>query len=319
MERHFKGTKLILGISLIIVILFVVGYKFTEVGPKKLGLIKQEDIKGRNELIKSKIKDNGNTKKIPVLMYHHILTEDEIIEYNWTENNSILSLENFGDQMDYLHENDFYTLILSELEEFLIEGRELPNNSVLITFDDGYLSNAKYAYPIMKDYGFRGTIFMMGKASENETRDFLPGEAVILSNKEIDKYMDVFEYGSHTYDMHSEVDGKSLLTSSSIEQIKKDIESNIKIYKTGAIAYPYGGYNRKVIKAFTNEGYRLGFTTKAGYINKRSNQFKLNRFGIRPDTDIEKFKDIVNGKLKDEPFLKRLYGFVVRKFNFLSS
>jgi len=40
------------------------------------------------------------------------------------------------------------------------EGDEIPSRSVVLTFDDGYLDNWVYAYPLLKKYGFHGTIFV---------------------------------------------------------------------------------------------------------------------------------------------------------------
>ena len=46
-------------------------------------------------------------------------------------------------------------------------GKHLPDKPIVITFDDGYKDNHDFAYPIMKEYGYTGTIFVVSKAIGN--------------------------------------------------------------------------------------------------------------------------------------------------------
>lgn len=186
MKNKLSTFKKILALALMLFILInAAEFVFAETTMLKLDLLNQDNIEMRNSHIKLKILTQGKANKITMLLYHHILKKNEIDNYGWTGNDSILSLENFREQMNYLYQNDFYTLTLAELEEFLYKGIELPKKAILITFDDGYLSNAKYAYPVMKEFGFKGSIFLIGSTSEKEPMEFTPEKIVHLSNKEI--------------------------------------------------------------------------------------------------------------------------------------
>ena len=54
-----------------------------------------------------------------------------------------VSVENFHDQMDYLSQN-YNILSIDDLYDHFINGRIL-NKNILITFDDGYEINTKFA------------------------------------------------------------------------------------------------------------------------------------------------------------------------------
>ena len=99
-------------------------------------------------------------QKVPVLLYHHLLTEEENRLYR--ENGSVISTDEFEWQMKWLHDNGWQTVSSRELIDFLYEGKALPKKSVLITFDDGYASNLRYAAPVLRQYGYTAVIFVSG-------------------------------------------------------------------------------------------------------------------------------------------------------------
>ena len=95
--------------------------------------------------------------------------------------------------------------------------------------------------------------------------------------------------------MHSIIKGQNLLIISPIDKVAEDLRINKILYKTSYIAYPYGQYNERLIGWLIKGNYKLGFTTKPGYVNKKSKVFELNRFVIYPKTSIKRFEEIVNG------------------------
>ncbi|QQY79933.1 polysaccharide deacetylase [Keratinibaculum paraultunense] len=264
---------------------------------EKYQLLHEENKRLRNEILKLKNQiSEKKAEKIPVLLYHHILKQEDIDKYNWSENNSVLSLETFEEQMNYLYENGFYTATLDELQSFLNGEITFPEKTVVITFDDGYLSNALYAYPIMKKYNFRGTIFMLGYRVDDIQASFNPSSTQSLSIHEAYKYEDVFDYESHTYKLHDvDKNGNKLLLASDKKTIINDLTMSKNLLNAKYFSYPYGVYDENTIKYLKDTGYEMAFTIKPGYVTKDLNKYELPRFSISPQVPFSRFKRIVNG------------------------
>lgn len=237
----------------------------------------------------------AKAKKIPVLLYHHILKDEDIKANGWESNDSIISVESFKEQMDYLHDNGYKTATLDELQGFIDETIELPKKTVVITFDDGYLSNAVYAYPIMKEYGFKGTIFMRGDLSTQPQKAFDSKSLQFISVSESYKYIDVFEYGCHTFNLHfTDENNIPLLISLPKDKIMEDLKMNKELFNTKYIAYPFGKYNNDTLEYVKELGYEMGFTGDYGYVSKDASKLELPRIVIGPKTTIKQFKGILN-------------------------
>lgn len=114
---------------------------------------------------------------LPVLMYHHVSPTPGLVT---------VSPQNFRSQMQWLAEHSWHTLTTSAFAAGLAAG-VWPKKSVLLTFDDGYLDNRAYAYPVLKEFGQYATIFLVtGWAGDGPARTRLdtPHASAILSHSE---------------------------------------------------------------------------------------------------------------------------------------
>jgi len=95
-----------------------------------------------------------NRKKLLVVMYHGITLNT----YNppfWTH----LPVDKFRQQLRFLKSH--YSIISLEQVLDSLDGKiNLPQNAVLITFDDGYKNNFKVAYPVLQEMKIPATIFV---------------------------------------------------------------------------------------------------------------------------------------------------------------
>ncbi|AOT69051.1 polysaccharide deacetylase family protein [Geosporobacter ferrireducens] len=231
-------------------------------------------------------------QKVPVLVYHHLLKNEENKQF--LNNSAVLSVERFEEQMKMLYDNGYKTITLGQLESFVKGHIRLPKKSVVITFDDGYLSNYLYAYPILKQYGYTAAIFMITEVIPSSPQHFNPDKLNYMSWIEMEKSEDCFEFPAHTHGLHH-LNNKniSFLVSQPKEIIEKDLALNRQLLNTTYFAYPYGQYNRTTIGILKQLGYSMAFNTKPGYVKSGDAPYELKRFSISPAVTMEEFKKIV--------------------------
>ncbi len=258
----------------------------------KLTIIK-ELLDNQNNIIEDKTYE----VEIPILLYHHI---DENVT-----SDMVVSPSKFEEDLNYLKENEYTTILLKDLIKYIKEDIELPKKCVCITFDDGYTSNYEYAYPLLKKYGMNATIFVIGSSIGKGVEDNIIPHFNIFQAKEMIK-SGVIDIKSHTYDMHQipSEDSRENILKLNNEKINQYIEYRkndyIKINKNvfnklnidnNILAYPQGRIDNVSAKVSNILGYQMTLTTipKTNYILKYlpESLYNLNRYNITEDTKLE--------------------------------
>ncbi|WP_217269624.1 polysaccharide deacetylase family protein [Neobacillus endophyticus] len=215
-------------------------------------------------------------------------------ENTFTKDSAVIDLESFEEQMKYLHDEGYHTATISELDAYLHGGKELPQKTVMITFDDGLKTNYLYAYPILKKYGFKAVNFIITSRVSDTPVPFNPKKLQFLSWPEINEMRDVFEYGNHTNELHGTVDGTPALLKESDQVILQDLETSGKLLNhPDYFAYPFGAYNSRTIELLKMAGFKYAFTTKAETVKIGDNPYELGRFPITPNITLNEFKTLV--------------------------
>ena len=93
---------------------------------------------------------------VPVLMFHSIGIYNE----NWVWKSMSESREVFETLLARISGCGFRTVGLSELYEHMAGTRTLPGNSIVLTFDDGYLDNWVIVAPLLKKFGMKGVVYV---------------------------------------------------------------------------------------------------------------------------------------------------------------
>lgn len=210
--------------------------------------------------------------RVPILMYHSIGD-------TWAD----VAPGLFRRQMAYLSKAGYESISLDDLYLFLKERNLLPRRPFVITFDDGYKDNYMKAFPILKKYNFKATIFLvtdfMSKTNLwNKDRGVL--QRPLLSWDEVyemDKYG--ISFGAHTC-THSKLPeiepdkGKEELV-----RCKKEIENRLG-KPCHFMAYPYGLFNENVKRQVMDADFLAGCSVRIGFTCIGDDPFVLKRIPV---------------------------------------
>lgn len=232
------------------------------------------------ELIDANNSSEENAKSIPVFLYHFF--------HNHTRFDNMttvisMRIDRFEEQMKYLSDNDFMTLKLKDLENYIKGKVQIKEKSVVITIDDGSSTIYSLAYPVLEKYKINATVF------------------AITSNDSdaIKKQTDYVEIHSHTHNMHQtgKCSGgqggyfKCIDYNLGIEDLKKSREL---LNNTTYLAYPFGEYTDNSIKMLKDSGFTMALTTNYGNAKVGDDPYLVPRIYIYNEYGIDTFKRLVN-------------------------
>lgn len=212
--------------------------------------------------------------QVPILMYHALDPHRSIIA---------IPPAVFAWQMRWLYENNYNVISLSRLVQDLRTGRPLPPRSIVITFDDGFESIYKDAFPVLVKYGFPATVFLVtgfcGQQNDWPHQPTLVPRRLLLTwsqVREMDRHR--IEFGAHTVS-HPWLDKiPANLVEHEIMASKTHIEEQVG-HSIELFAYPYGRYN-DTIKKVVSRIYTGACTTRLGMINSGDDPLALDRIEV---------------------------------------
>ncbi|WP_336787520.1 polysaccharide deacetylase family protein [Paenibacillus sp. MMO-177] len=242
------------------------------------------------------------TDKVAVLMYHD-LSDKTVKKTNNAEAESAIPLDVFKEQMELLKADGFHVISIDQYADFIENKGNVPDNAVLLTFDDGYESFYTMAYPVLKQHNYPAVNFVIVSGADNANKPKQIGRPKMTWDQMREMQKSGMSFYNHTYDSHKygvmRADGltKPVLTRHQYlkkeqrvetdeeyhSRVKTDLEKAEQRLKEelgntkGIIAFPYGAYNTEVLNILKELGISLSFTVKEG-INGRgqTNGFRVN-------------------------------------------
>lgn len=215
----------------------------------------------------------GNTVELPILMYHHMLKNSKLL------GNYTITPTEFEHDLKYLRDNGYTTITVQDLIAYCRGQSTLPPKPVMITFDDGYESTYEYAYPLLKQYGMKAVVSIIGYYTDlySKTRDKHINYSH-LTWSELRDMMEsgVFEIQNHTYNMHGNNTRKGVrkksgetdeeyrsAISADIIQVQNEVKTNLGMTPT-AFTYPFGYITKDSKEIVKDLGFQASFSCEEG-------------------------------------------------------
>lgn len=213
---------------------------------------------------------------LPILMYHRVIPK--ISEPDPWRN--CISVQSFKSQLGWLRRLGYTSVSLDRIVEVAGDperSRELPRRPLVITFDDGYRDNHDYAWPVLEEYGFSATIFVVSGAigADNEfDRSYTREPVPMLSVEQIQAmHRAGVGFGSHTRSHpHNLVELSAEVVADEIGRSRREIEAVVQA-PVHHFSYPY----TKTAAHLENQVRASGYHSACAGVGTRFTQFRLSR------------------------------------------
>ena len=252
------------------------------------------------------------------------------------ESGSVLSVSR--DQLRWhlqmLVEMGFRGLSLSEFRDRAITGQlGCTSPEVVLTFDDGYQNFAEHAVPILREFGYPATVFIvpacMGKLPHWYDRDRhivaelsgrLSSNAIeaseilnrinSLSQFPLMTWAEAKQVSQLGFDVASHSLEHRRLTDLTEHELMHDLSTSRSLLAaqvgsdSRVLCYPYGACDPHVIKAAAAAGYCAAVVASTESTNSL---FQLNRVGLGPQTTPQQFRYMLSQALDCEWRVRRVF------------
>ena len=213
------------------------------------------------------------TGPIPIVGYHAI--QPPVAGADFPE--LFVPQDDFVEQMKWLDEHGYEAVTLDQVQDAWYKDGELPPKPVVLTFDDGYLSQYVAAFPALQHFHWPGVLNLVAKGAD-------------LPDDDVRKMLDAkppWELASHTT-THAD------LTTLGSTELRDEVDGSRRILQdrfdvpVDNFCYPAGRYDDTVIHAVSDAGYR-GATTENPGLASADHPYTLNRVVIHLSDGLDGF------------------------------
>lgn len=235
---------------------------------------------------------SGNVKgmmvpvKFPIVTYHYVeyvADPADFIRKSLDVNPAL-----FERQLKQLSQADYHSYFVRDIPDIFDGKISYDPKSIILTFDDGYEDFYTGAFPLLKKYQMKATIYIIVDKI---------GKTGYLTKAQIKELLasNLVEVGSHTLDHVYLKQAAAKTASKQILESKKQLEElfGIKIF---SFAYPYGAFNQATVDLVKEAGYSAAVSVISGTMQSPDNQFFLSRIRAGKLMGVDAVKALENIK-----------------------
>lgn len=187
----------------------------------------------------------------------------------------------FRAQLDYLAANGYHVVPLAQLVAALRGEQLLPPKAVVITVDDGWSCARTEVFEELRRRNMPFTLFVYPH--------------IVGRGSHAVRWPDVEEMARAGVDIESHSFTHPFLTRKPAELLTHELADSRKAIEQHTkkpvhfLAYPFGDYDERVLRAAEDNGYVAAVTTKRGPVTPETSPMELPRYLIHNDTTLDEF------------------------------
>ncbi len=219
----------------------------------------------------------------PIFMYHEVMD----IQPQTDAMRQVIAIRpnHIEEQFKYLEENNYLTLFVSEFVAKL--GTQIPEKTVVLTFDDGTSDVYDTVLPLIKKYQMKITVFA------NPGFDGTNGRMTYAQLRELSE-SGLVEIGAHTMrhvDLTAIPDDDARMEI----QYSKEVLEQIIGKAVTAFAYPFGRFGYREEKMVADAGFRIALAADSSHGKNYKNLLQMPRVTIGEKTSLKSFVRALRG------------------------
>ena len=216
------------------------------------------------------------TAEVPIIMYHLITKNSRYVGKHG------ITPEEFENDLKYLKDNGYETVVMADLIAFVRKGKNLPKKPIVLTFDDSNSSDYRYLYPLLQKYDMKAVLSVLGyavdectelSAKQKEPRIFPNSTWGQLKEMGQSQYI---ELQNHSYNLHGAT-GSAKRKGESIKDYQRRLKDDLSKMQqrikdmTGVesttFTYPYGLISDSSHEVLKELGFAASLSCYGGLIN----------------------------------------------------
>lgn len=234
---------------------------------------------------------------VSVLTYHKIddSASDELT----------VSVQSFLDQMNWLSDNGYTTMTVEQLVEAARSGSDVPDKSVVITFDDGYLSQYDQALPILQNLSMVGTFYVATHLLDDENCIADTCADRMTPSQVAELHGAGMEVGAHTR-THPMMVEDGMSHDEIVSEIlgsKNDV-LNITGEEAATFSYPHCNVNETIVSIVKESGYSAARwcdfndtdSVDVSSLTVGDNAYMIETIEVHSDTTLDEFASRVGSQ-----------------------
>ncbi len=210
---------------------------------------------------------------VPILVYHsvrpHQVKEPPLVNYY------DVAPEELEKHLKYFKDQGYTIVSFADFVAGVKKQKSLPEKPVVLTFDDGWENQYKYAFPILQKYSATATFFVFTNAIGH--RHFLTWDQI----KEMRKAGMIIGAHTKSHPYLFQITDPNIL--------RDEIIGGKKVLEAGLgepvrfFAYPFGYYNDRLVEVVKEAGFDAARSSKRGAYHTENDLFHFRSIEATDD------------------------------------